>query len=225
MPVDKETLDAFNASLDAKIAPLNTTLAAVQAENTTLKGWLGRIDAENKEKAKAAPPPEPKPPVPPTTEGELKLLRERVDRAEKAKADSDKRSAITQAAAGISFVPGAMDDVLAIMQGRVQETDEGLRVEVTEKLATGEAVKVRIGVDEAMKRLAKEKPWLVQATVKPGAGMNGSGGRVDITENLSYDELIKPRNAEMLGEFQKKFPEQFAKLAEENFEKRLAARK
>ncbi len=69
-------------------------------------------------------------------------------------------------------------------------------------------------LDEAVRGLAAKKPHWVRSDVKGGTGAGGNtgAGGHDFSREPTYDELMRPENANLLAEFSEKHPDRFAQI-------------
>ena len=103
---------------------------------------------------------------------------------------------------------------------RRQTQDE--KTEGTAPLGTGGTPVLREQpLDEAVRELARQKPHWVRARVSGGTGAGGSGGAggagASTAGVLSYAELLKPENMELLQEFIHNRKEQLERLRQIHF--------
>jgi len=143
-------------------------------------------------------------------EGKFQELAEQAKReAEEWRAryqETLKRSQITALAAKL----GAVDPevVLALVSDKAEVTEDG-RVLIDGKPA-----------EEALRELLSKKPYLAKASETVGSGTPSGAGADKFAQVKSYEDLLQ--DSKLMAEFMKERPEEYRKLREEYFAKKLA---
>lgn len=135
--------------------------------------------------AKLTPTPAPatKPDRVEALENELKAMRDK-------QVQTERRAAIIGATSGLGFYDA--EDVVERVGKQIQQREDGSYfVEIAEVLPeTGRISKREASIPEAVKALAKEKPYLVKTTVNDGTGAGGSKAGAPTTDP-TYEQLMR----------------------------------
>jgi len=151
-----------------------------------------------------------------SVQAQLDALRGEIDKRDKLIAQEKRHNAVRAAASSIPwFNP---DDAIRELLPLTQERDGRLYIPTTERVGTVDVSK-ELSIDDAVKGLAKSKPYLVKATVQSGSGASGgnstgSAGTSLKTEITKWSQVKE--NPVLLARLQAEDP-QYAEALQQKY--------
>lgn len=187
---------------DPKLAPAAPATAPLEAEVKTLKeqneeykrrldGMSGSLRKVEEFITKLAPtPPNP---APIKTDDKVAVLEKELTAMKTRQVETEKRANIIAATSGLDFFDA--DDVVQRLTGQIQQREDGTffvkQLQILKE--TGANVEREVSISEAVKSLAKEKPYLVKTTVQGGvATSGGKGGAPAVLPKTLKEAMANP---------------------------------